>query len=54
MVHVMRFVSDFVGNPEDRFAHDAARINQRYFTICATVLYNSKGFTINTASVVIL
>ena len=27
------------GNPEDRFAHDAAHS----FTICAMFLYNSKG-----------
>ena len=46
--------SDLVGNPEDRFAHDAAHINQRFFTICATFLYIGKGFTINTTLVVIL
>ena len=27
------YCSDFVDNPEDRFAHDAAHINQRFFTI---------------------
>ena len=31
--------SDLVGNPEDRFAYDAAHINQRFFTICATFLF---------------
>ena len=46
--------SDLVDNPEDRFAHDAAHINQRFFTICATFLYIGKGFTINTTLVVIL
>ena len=30
MIHVMNFLSDLVGNPEDRFAHDAAHINQRF------------------------
>ena len=45
--------SDLVGNPEDRFAHDAAHINQRFFTICV-VLYIGKGFTIITTLVVIL
>ena len=45
---------DLVDNPEDRFAHDAAHINQRFFTICATFLYIGKGFTINTTLVVIL
>ena len=34
---------------EDRFAHDAAH----FFTICATFLYNGKGFRINTTFVVI-
>ena len=37
-------------NPEDMFAHDVAH----FFTICATFLYNGKGFTINTTFVVIL
>ena len=46
--------SDFVDNPEDRFTHDAAHINQHFFTICATILYIGKGFTINTTLVVIL
>ena len=46
--------SDLVDNPEDRFAHDAAHINQRFFTICVTFLYIGKGFTINTTLVVIL
>ena len=36
-------------SPEDRFAHDAAH----FFTICATFLYNGKGFRINTTFVVI-
>ena len=53
MIHVIR-CSDLVDNPEDRFAHDAAHINQRFFTICATFLYIGKGFTINTTLVVIL
>ena len=48
------FCSDLVENPEDRFAHDAAHINQRFFTICATFLYIGKGFTMNTTLVVIL
>ena len=46
--------SDLVDNPEDRFAHDAAHIHQRFFTICTTSLYIGKGFTINTTLVVIL
>ena len=46
--------SDLVKNPEDRFAHDAAHINQRFFTICATFLYIGKGFSMNTTLVVIL
>ena len=25
--------SDLVGNPEDRFAHDAAHISQRFFAV---------------------
>ena len=37
-------------NPQDMFAHDAAH----FFTICATFLYNGRGFTINTTFVVIL
>ena len=44
--------SDLVCNPEDRFAHDAAHIKQRFFTICARFLYIGKGFTINTTLVV--
>ena len=44
--------SDLVNNPADRFAHDAAQINQRFFTICATFLYIDKGITINTTLVV--
>ena len=46
--------SDLVDNPDDRFAHDAAHINQRFFRICATFLYIGKGFAINTTLVVIL
>ena len=30
MIHVMNFLLDLVGNPEDRFAHEAAHINQRF------------------------
>ena len=44
--------SELFGNPEDRFAHDAAHI-KRFFTICATFIYSyiGKGFTINTTLV---
>ena len=54
MIMIHKVCSDLVDNPEDRFAHDAAHISQRFFTICAMSLYIGKGFTINNTLVVIL
>ena len=53
MIHVMRFVPTWSITQETGFSHDAAHINQRFFTICATFLYIGKGFTINTTLVIL-